>query len=105
MELAAESGEVPEGAPTAENLAESGSGIDPNDPGFGMPESAITTFVDVKDVVDLKRKAMAAHASQIGESSFFLAMPDDAFREAFGTEWFIHRGVTPGPGVRETSIV
>ena len=31
-----------------------------------------------------KRAAMAAHASQIPPDSFFLAMPADAFREAFG---------------------
>jgi hypothetical protein len=34
---------------------------------------------------------MAAHASQIPPDSFFLAMPLDAFRDAFGTEWFIRR--------------
>ena len=103
MEQAREAGQLPEGAPTAEDLEHGEGDIDPQDPGFGMPESAITTFVDVKDVVDVKRKAMATHASQISENSFFLAMPDDAFREAFGTEWFIHRGVPAG--TRETTIV
>jgi hypothetical protein len=38
---------------------------------------------------------MRAHASQIPESSFFLTMPDEAFREAFGWEWFIRRGDRP----------
>ncbi len=38
---------------------------------------------------------MAAHASQIGEESFFLAMPDDAFLRVFGTEWFIRLDRTP----------
>ena len=32
---------------------------------------------------------MEAHASQIGPETFFLAMPPEAFRAAFGTEWFI----------------
>ena len=105
MEQAREAGELPEDAPSPEDIEHGEGDIDPADPGFGMPESAITTFVDVKDMVDLKRKAMAAHASQISETSFFLAMPDDQFREAFGTEWFIHRGVTPGPDVRETQVV
>jgi LmbE family N-acetylglucosaminyl deacetylase len=63
---------------------------------FGMPESVITTFVDVRDFVDLKRKAMAAHASQIPSDSFFLAMPDDAFREGFGVEWFIDPSAPAG---------
>ena len=55
----------------------------------------ITTTVDVRDFVDQKRAAMAAHASQIPEDSFFLQMPPDAFREAFGYEWFIRRGAQP----------
>jgi LmbE family N-acetylglucosaminyl deacetylase len=69
---------------------------------FGMPESVITTFVDVRDFVDVKRKAMAAHASQIPGDSFFLAMPDDAFRDGFGVEWFIDPSAPAG--ARRTSI-
>ena len=42
--------------------------------------------------VDAKRAAMAAHASQITEESFFLQLPGDAFAAAFGQEWFIRRG-------------
>jgi LmbE family N-acetylglucosaminyl deacetylase len=60
---------------------------------FGRPESLITTTVDVRDFVAQKRASMAAHASQISETSFFLAMPDEQFEEAFGHEWFIRRGV------------
>jgi hypothetical protein len=30
-----------------------------------------------------------AHASQINDESFFLAMPDDLFAMAFGTEWLV----------------
>ena len=37
---------------------------------------------------------MAAHASQIGPDSFFLALPDDTFRVAFGTEWFMRLDTT-----------
>jgi LmbE family N-acetylglucosaminyl deacetylase len=69
---------------------------------LGSPESAITTTVDVREFVQQKRAAMAAHASQISESSFFLAMPPEAFREAFGWEWFIRRG--PRPDRHETSL-
>jgi hypothetical protein len=46
---------------------------------------------------------MRAHASQISEQSFFLAMPDEAFRHAFGTEWFIRAG--QGPGITETDLL
>ncbi len=79
---AAEMGEIPD-AP------------DPDDFTMGSPASAITTTVDVGDFVGQKRAAMQAHASQIPEDSFFLQLPPDAFREAFGYEWFIRRGERP----------
>jgi LmbE family N-acetylglucosaminyl deacetylase len=69
---------------------------------LGVTEDQITTTVDVRDFVDAKRAAMVAHASQIPEESFFLQLPPDAFREAFGWEWFIRRD---GPrSQRETSL-
>lgn len=60
---------------------------------FGSPEAVITHAVDVGSVLDVKKRAMVAHASQIGPDSFFLTMPEEAFSMAFGTEWFIG----PGP--------
>jgi LmbE family N-acetylglucosaminyl deacetylase len=69
---------------------------DPDDFEIGVPASMITTTVDVRDFTDQKRAAMQAHASQIPEESFFLQLPPDAFREAFGYEWFIRRDATPG---------
>ena len=69
---------------------------------LGVTEDRITTTVDVREFVDLKRAAMVAHASQIPEDSFFLQMPLEAFREAFGWEWFIRRD---GPRTqRETTL-
>jgi LmbE family N-acetylglucosaminyl deacetylase len=69
---------------------------------LGVTEDQITTTVDVRDFVEQKRAAMAAHASQIPADSFFLQLPLDAFREAFGWEWFIRRDGSPGQ--RETSL-
>lgn len=63
---------------------------------FGTPEAELTTAVDVSAYAEIKRAAMRAHASQISEQSFFLAMPDEVFRVAFGTEWFIRVGAEPG---------
>ena len=60
---------------------------------LGVSGDRITTRVDVSAHVDRKRASMRAHASQISEQSFFLAMPDEAFARAFGIEWFIRRGV------------
>ena len=50
---------------------------DPNDNTFGSPESVITTTVDVRGFLDVKRAAMVAHGSQIQES---LVLPQDAGR-------------------------
>jgi len=58
---------------------------------LGVSASEITTAVDVRDYLGLKRSAMAAHASQISDTSFFLAMPPEMFEMSFGTEWFIRR--------------
>jgi LmbE family N-acetylglucosaminyl deacetylase len=73
------------------------------DPNFGKPQSQLTAAVDVTEFTDHKRRAMRAHASQIDEQSFFLAMPDDIFKVAFGTEWFIREG--EGPGITETDLM
>ncbi|MEQ1788416.1 MAG: PIG-L family deacetylase [Acidimicrobiales bacterium] len=63
---------------------------------FGRPESAITTTVDVRDHVGAKRASMAVHASQISDNHFFLTMPEEAFAQSFGQEWFIRHGVPDG---------
>ena len=54
---------------------------------------------DVSDLVGAKRAAMVAHASQIAADSWFLAMDDEQFTRAFGTEWFIRTGGTRAEGV------
>jgi LmbE family N-acetylglucosaminyl deacetylase len=70
---------------------------------MGLPEEMLTTAVDVSEYLDTKRRAMAAHASQIAENSFFLSMPPAAFAAAFGTEWYRRRGAPPG--IHETEIL
>lgn len=62
---------------------------------LGVPETEITTTIDVSDFLEVKRRAMAAHASQISETSVFLALPDPMFSFVWGKEWFIRRGVAP----------
>jgi LmbE family N-acetylglucosaminyl deacetylase len=69
---------------------------------FGVPAERITTTVDVRDWTDRKRAAMAAHASQISETSFFLSMEPARFKEAFGYEWFIRCDAEPG--LREADL-
>lgn len=77
--------------------------FDPDDPPFGVPDEQITTLVDVSGFVDLKREAIAAHASQT-DSSFFLKMPVEAFRIAFGMETFVRRSDTTGAPVPEDDL-
>ena len=69
---------------------------------LGVPEERITTTVDVRKWIDRKRASMAAHASQINEASFFLAMEPATFVEAFGYEWFIRCDAEPG--LQETDL-
>ena len=59
---------------------------------FGLPDAEITHAVDVTGVLDVKRAAMASHASQIGPDSFFLKLGAAEFAAAFGTEWFVRPG-------------
>lgn len=83
----------------AQQAAETGfemPDFEDNDAEFGKPEALLTAAVDVTAYLDHKRAAMRAHASQISEQSFFLAMPDEAFAHAFGTEWFIRADLPPG---------
>jgi LmbE family N-acetylglucosaminyl deacetylase len=56
---------------------------------LGVDAARITTTVDVRDLLDVKRAAMSAHESQISETSFFLALDDERFATVFGTEWYI----------------
>ena len=65
---------------------------------MGLPEELLTTAVDVSSHLEVKRRAMAAHASQIADNSFFLTLPPAAFAAAFGTEWYRLRGAPPGCG-------
>jgi LmbE family N-acetylglucosaminyl deacetylase len=75
--VAAQAGiDLPEGAPEEMET-------------MGEPASRLTTEVDVTPWIDRKRAAMRAHASQISETSFFLALPDDLFTQVWGHEWYI----------------
>jgi len=73
-----------------------GGDVPPEDFEIGVEEHRITTTVDVRPWLARKRAAMAAHASQISETSFFLAMPPEAFERMWGQEWFIRCDAAPG---------
>ena len=95
IELGKEMGIVPaEGVPDVGELST-----------FGAGDHEVTHRVDVREFLVEKRASMAAHASQIGETSFFLQMPDEAFEGAFGWEWFIDRTREPGGDLVEDILV
>jgi LmbE family N-acetylglucosaminyl deacetylase len=63
---------------------------------IGVPSVAVDAEVDVRSVLDVKRAAMAAHASQIPESRSALQLPDHHFADVYGWEWYVRSG-PPGP--------
>ncbi|MGH9016481.1 MAG: PIG-L family deacetylase [Acidimicrobiales bacterium] len=71
---------------------------------LGVAGDRITTAVDVHAFLDCKRRAMAAHGSQISETSFFLSMPPEAFAAVWGTEWFMRVGAEPGGPVEHSLL-
>jgi LmbE family N-acetylglucosaminyl deacetylase len=66
------------------------------------PRSAITHRVDVRKYAVRKRTSMLAHASQATADgadrtlAAFLRLPLPLFRLAFGSEWYVEHGRTPG---------
>jgi len=88
-----------------------GLGLDLPD-GFTEPDlgrwfvdpAEITHRIDVRDHLDRKRAAMAAHESQrtsatsgVRSLAVFLSLPDELFALAFGTEYFVDRTRPAGP--------
>lgn len=67
------------------------------------PADAVTHTVDVSAHLAAKRASMAAHATQTTSAvsttrtlARILELPDDLYGLAFGTEWFIEHGRSPG---------
>lgn len=81
-----------------------GMGVDPGldadapmDDGhpIGLPESEIHHAVDVTEVLDLKRAALACHGSQ-SDVQEMLGMPPEVFAAVFGVEHYAEPGRPPG---------
>ena len=63
---------------------------------IGVPSVEVAATVDVRAVLDRKRAAMSAHASQIPESASALQLPNHHFADVYGWEWYVRIG-PPGP--------
>jgi LmbE family N-acetylglucosaminyl deacetylase len=59
---------------------------------MGLLESELTHRIDVSEYVDVKRRAIQSHRSQITDAGWFAKMPEDAFRMEFGAEWYRKAG-------------
>jgi LmbE family N-acetylglucosaminyl deacetylase len=90
--LAQEQGLIPADAP---ELAEM--------PDFGLPDEEITTWVEVREHVERKRAAMAAHASQ-SDSAMFLQMTPEVFATVMGVETFVRVQDTTGAHLPEDDL-
>ncbi len=58
-------------------------------PAVGIPDEDITAWVDVRDYVDRKFEAWAAHRSQIPEDWWLFRVPEEARPEVFGRESYM----------------
>mgnify|MGYP001316438762 CR=1 FL=1 len=77
------------------------AGWDPDQPmddgnPFGMPESELHYRVDVRDLIEVKRAALACHMSQKSDIGSFLSMPIELFAAGFGYEFYLEPGRPPG---------
>jgi LmbE family N-acetylglucosaminyl deacetylase len=66
-------------------------------------EQRITTTVDITPVIERKRDALMAHASQIRES-WFSKIPPEIATEVFGQESFIRASDTSGAAIPEDDL-
>jgi len=75
--------------------------------GFGTPESALTTRVDVSGRLGAKRSAMACHRTQRQDLGWALELPEDLQTAALGLEVYVLRewdGASPPEGLAETTL-
>jgi LmbE family N-acetylglucosaminyl deacetylase len=84
--------EVPEWTPSPEEARQ-----------LELEEARITTAIDIGAVLDRKRDALFAHASQISQS-WFSKIPPEVAAEAFGFETFIRARDTTGAPVPEDDL-
>jgi LmbE family N-acetylglucosaminyl deacetylase len=66
-------------------------------------ERRITTTIDIRPVLNRKRDALLAHASQI-QDSWFSKIPPDVAEGAFGRESFIRASDSTGAPVPEDDL-
>lgn len=71
----------------------------------GTPEADISFVVEAQRFADRKRAALRAHASQIPDDSFFLAMPDEVFADSMCREHYNIPGLTDTGGPKPVELL
>lgn len=77
-------------------------GIDPES--MGTDDEAVSTWVDIRDVLKDKFAAIRCHKSQVGENSFFNQFTQSQRQELFGFECFLWVAGRKRPNGRETDL-
>lgn len=82
-----------------------GEETDPAELPMGVPDEEVHATIDVTAHLEAKMAALRAHHSQVGDGSFFLNMPPELERMAFGVEHFTrHRSDVAVPA-REDDLL
>jgi LmbE family N-acetylglucosaminyl deacetylase len=68
-----------------------------------ISDADITTVIDVTAVVDRKRAALVAHASQLADT-VWVQVPDAEFADLFGREWYRRVRDRTGAAIPETDL-
>jgi LmbE family N-acetylglucosaminyl deacetylase len=63
---------------------------------IGVPDELVTTRIDVREFVGIKRAALACHASQLAPAHFLRRMSDGLAAELWATECFSRADAPPG---------
>jgi LmbE family N-acetylglucosaminyl deacetylase len=71
---------------------------------YGLPDPDITTRIDISSFGGLKKAALAVHRTQIPADFFYLSIPDEAFPELLGVEYFVRIEPPHQPGEQETDL-
>jgi LmbE family N-acetylglucosaminyl deacetylase len=91
--------EAPTSAPTG---ADAGPGVEE----VGVPDVQVTTLLDVSRYVDIKRAALACHASQMPPDHFLMRMPASLAADLWAVEFFSREAgpTTAPPGTHEIDL-
>jgi LmbE family N-acetylglucosaminyl deacetylase len=70
---------------------------------MGIPDAEITTSIDTSAVLDRKRAALKAHASQLADT-VWVQVGETEFAELFGQETFMRVRDRTGADLPETDL-